>query len=877
MSTYRTLYILMLRIKALEQLFINVKKAKCGLLGTDFRTLTMAEKNYYLHSGKLEFLALKWAITEHFRDYLYYAPSFVVYTDNNPLAYVTSSAKLNATGHRWVTELADFNFTVKYHPGRKNQVADTLSRMPVDVEEYIGQCTAETNQETIQAIVQGVAAQAAGETVWINAVTANMDIADQEETKGATRPTISPAALYKAQRNDCNLKQVIQYLENSKEKPPLRDRLGESKTTRRLMNEWRKLELGEDGILCRRAGEYLQLVLPKEFHHMVYHELHQEMGHLGWERTFQLTKTRFYWPYMQQDIQHFIMNECVCLKQRCPKVFPKAPSQRLTSTAPFELISIDFVHLKKSKGGCEYILVVVDHFTRFAQAYATRNKSAKTAATKLYNDFVLRFGFPTRIHHDQGGELENNLFKHLEKLCGVRHSKTTPYHPEGNGQVERFNQTLLEMLRTLPEERKSNWADSLNKVVHAYNCTRNDATGFAPFFLLFGRAPRPPIDKIFGLFHQPKSASYPKYVKQWATAMKDAYEIVEKRTGNRLHTREERDRKKAHSSALNPGDRVLIRNLSERGGPGKLRAYWEDKIHIVIERKSEDSPVYKVKPEGTEGKVRVLHRNLLLPCHFLEKPPTNAENTSNNRNRKKRCGKTLHATDETTNELRESDTDEDCPEIAIEECRPVEPEPQEPVTAPDEDNDGEIPDDDPELTNVIDEDEAEQEGGEGLNNNEVLNENIPVQNEATGNDDQLQHDEKFANPRERPQRVRQPPVRFSYNQPGNPALFCQAINTDTQPWQMTPYSSFPPQPWQMIPYPLFPLTEMQPWQMTPYSSLPPQPWQMTPYPSFSLTNMQPWQMGPYSPLPPPYGWSPMVQRPWQTFQPFYPVAQVGMV
>ena len=160
------------------------------------------------------------------------------------------------------------------------------------------------------------------------------------------------------------------------------------------------------------------------------------MGHLGWERTLQLTNMRFYWPYMPRDIQHFILNECVCRKQRRPKVFPKAPLQHLTSTAPFELISIDFVHLEKSKGGCEYILVVVDHFTRFVQAYATRNTWAKTAATKLYNDFVLRFGFPTRIHHDQGGEFENNQFKHLKKLCKVRHFKTTRYHLEGNGQVE---------------------------------------------------------------------------------------------------------------------------------------------------------------------------------------------------------------------------------------------------------------------------------------------------------------------------------------------------------------------------------------------------------------------------------------------------------
>jgi hypothetical protein len=85
-----------------------------------FRALNPAEKNYHLHGGKLEFIALKWAVTEHFRDYLYYAPKFVEYTDNNPLTYVLSSAKLNATGLRWVGELAEFNFEIKYRGGRVN-------------------------------------------------------------------------------------------------------------------------------------------------------------------------------------------------------------------------------------------------------------------------------------------------------------------------------------------------------------------------------------------------------------------------------------------------------------------------------------------------------------------------------------------------------------------------------------------------------------------------------------------------------------------------------------------------------------------------------------------------------------------------------------
>ena len=90
-------------------------------------TLTPAEKNYHLHSGKLEFLALKWAVCDQFRDYLYHAPSFNVYTDNNPLTYVLTSAKLNATGLRWIGELADFNLDIKYRPGTSHIDADTLS------------------------------------------------------------------------------------------------------------------------------------------------------------------------------------------------------------------------------------------------------------------------------------------------------------------------------------------------------------------------------------------------------------------------------------------------------------------------------------------------------------------------------------------------------------------------------------------------------------------------------------------------------------------------------------------------------------------------------------------------------------------------------
>ncbi|XP_038130569.1 uncharacterized protein LOC119776319 [Cyprinodon tularosa] len=259
----------------------------------------------------------------------------------------------------------------------------------------------------------------------------------------------------------------------------------------------------------------------------------------------------------------------------------------------------------------------MDHFTRFAQAYPCKNKTAKTAAEKIFGDFVLKFGFPTKLHHDQGKEFENKLFASLEKYSGVKGSRTTPYHPQGNCQVERFNRTLLAMLRSLPEIEKRDWKSSLSKVVHAYNCTRSEATGYAPYFLLFGRQPRLPIDLMFGLSEKNQSSSHQDYVEKWRTRMSEAYQLASRTASKQAMRGKAHFDKKVHGGELYPGCRVLVRNLNEKGGPGKLRAFWEDKVYIVKERKYQDSPVYEIHPESGKGRIRTIHRNLLLPCDFL--------------------------------------------------------------------------------------------------------------------------------------------------------------------------------------------------------------------------------------------------------------------
>ena len=182
-------------------------------------------------------------------------------------------------------------------------------------------------------------------------------------------------------------------------------------------------------MLCRRVGDIEQVVWPRKLRHHVFKEFHDNMGHLGHEKVFDLVRARVYWPRMHSDIKHYVQNVCCCLKQKRPATTQREPLHPIETTSPFQLVSIDFLYLKKSKGENEYILVIRDHFTRFSQAYPTRNKSAKTAAQKVYNNFIFRFGYPQTIHHDQGGEFENKLFYQLNQLYGISHCRTTPYHP----------------------------------------------------------------------------------------------------------------------------------------------------------------------------------------------------------------------------------------------------------------------------------------------------------------------------------------------------------------------------------------------------------------------------------------------------------------
>lgn len=277
-----------------------------------------------------------------------------------------------------------------------------------------------------------------------------------------------------------------------------------------------------------------------------------------------------------------------------------------------DLVCIDFLSIEADSRNVCNVLVVTDHYTRYAQAFPTRDQKASTVAKTLWEKYFIHYGLPTRIHSDQGRDFESQLVADMLAMLGVKKSRTSPYHPQGDPQPERFNRTLLNMLGTLEPSQKSKWSQHIAHLVHAYNCTSNEATGFSPYFLMFGREARLPVDLCFGVSADNTSPeSYSKYVSKMKQELQAAYQLAQATSEKMNQSNKVRYDQKVRYHSLNVGDKVLIRNLGLKG-KHKLADRWSSTPHVVDSQLS-GIPVYRLKPVDGNGPIKVMHRNHLLP------------------------------------------------------------------------------------------------------------------------------------------------------------------------------------------------------------------------------------------------------------------------
>lgn len=454
------------------------------------RKLSSSEKNYAIH--QLEFLLLKWAVVEKFHDYLYGA-HFTVHTDNNPLTYVLSSAKLNATGHRWLSDLSVYDFDIIYRPGKNNIDADLLSRMEPREEEMEWQSISQAGVKSICQRI-GVLGPSTDSYKYAEQLGAPPDCipdvyAFPTHLQLNSLEQMSRQDLMTAHAQNPLIESTIQALKCGKwpdnpELLPMKREMGKLVMTHGLLHR----------VCTSHTGEKThQLVLPAKFKAVVLKSIHDDLGHLGIERVTDMIRIRFLWPKMSTDVEQYMRNcgECVLRKTPCQRA---APLHQIVSSGPMDLVCIDFLSMEPDARGVSNVLVITDHFTRYAQAFPTQNQKALTVAKVLVEKFFVHYGLPSRIHSDQGRDFESRLIKELLKILGIHKSRTTPYHPQGDHQPECFNRTLLSMLATLNQEKKRQCSQHVVHLVHAYNSTKSDATGYSPYFLMFGREAKLPLD-----------------------------------------------------------------------------------------------------------------------------------------------------------------------------------------------------------------------------------------------------------------------------------------------------------------------------------------------------------------------------------------------
>ena len=563
------------------------------------RSLGKTERHYPAH--KLEFLALKWAVCDKFHDYLY-GNKFTVFTDNNPLTYILTTANLDATGHRWLASLFVYDFDIKYRPGKANTDADTMSRL-TEVQHMAS--------DSVKAICKGIAAQPYVESLMVTA-----DVIDDSFQIGQQLPGLSVADIRVAQNSDSVLSEWLRNVRTG-QNTQRSDKLSQQ-DFQALGRVFHQLNF-KRGVLYRRAtidGQVRdQLVVPACYVKSVLTGLHDDVGHPGRDRTTSLVRDRFYWSGMSKDIEQWIRSCDRCVKRKTP-ANTRVPLVSIKTTQPLELVCMDFLTLEMSKGGYQYVLIITDHFTRYTQAVPCRNMTAKTTAEVVFNSFIVHYGMPQRIHSDQGPNFESKLIKELCSVAGIAKSRTTPYHPMGNGQCERFNRTLLDMLGTLELSEKQDWKSYIAPLVHAYNCTRHETTGRSPFFLMFGREPKLPVDILFGAETDEKPQSLNKYVSSLKDRLKQSYELAATAAKNAQQRQKKGYDRKAREAVLEPGDKVLVKILAFEG-KHKISDRWEDDIYLVLRQPNSDVPVYEVQKENSQGRKRMLHRNLLLPVQSL--------------------------------------------------------------------------------------------------------------------------------------------------------------------------------------------------------------------------------------------------------------------
>ena len=539
-----------------------------------------------------ECYAIVTAIT-HWHHYLH-GQHFILETDHRPLQALMQKSQLNSKCERWRLLLQTYDCTVKHIAGASNTMSDYLSRSPVDPptedsDDVIG--TPHSKPTALDSSSHGVNAVVtrsrtrAMQSPTVSSLsppsTASPSITPSDSQSSSSSAPIDDLritftgdlhALRVAQTSDNNIQFLIEHLTDP--------RFNQNYTLDNgiLMH----FTAHSKPVPCVPAGPLRRDIM------RIYHDTPANGGHFGRDKTLRKIRDRYYWESMNTDITHYVRS---CL--RCSENNPlrRKPAGHLQSIAPpegvWQMLSMDFHGpiTPVSRRGNRYIISLTDILSKFVITRAVRDCTAATAARFLQEDVICKYGTPKCILTDHGSHFTATMMDNLFKRLGIVHMYSTPYHPQTNGQIERFNSTMDAKIAALSNPSRSDWDEQLPFVTMNYNTTIHSTTRVIPFELMYGRSPVLPCDSQASMVSLDTDPYYADRVRQHVTSVSQTA-----RDNITLAHTSSKTRYDAHRSnpSYEVNDIVLVKNIHRRykfdvryEGPFRILRRTSPKTYVV--------------------------------------------------------------------------------------------------------------------------------------------------------------------------------------------------------------------------------------------------------------------------------------------------------
>ena len=532
------------------------------VIGYASRALNTAEQQYSVIQK--ECLAIVFAMKQ-FRHYLLGRP-FELLTDHSPLQWL-SSQKMEGLLCRWALAMQEFDFIIKYRKGSQNGNADALSR----------------------------------------------NIACSPTVIAATQFVPDPIKkdIQEAQQADPTLQIVYEAMQKSNNKPT--SRLWHQSPLSRYRKLWPQLCLC-DGVLCRKyTPQPLRSVvtvpiLPQCLQEHALYGCHDtpSAGHQGFRKTLENLRREAYWVHMVSDAELYCRQCPRCQQSKLP-LPTRAPLKSTPIGRPWQMVGVDILSVPTSCNGNKCLLVIQDYFTKWADAIPLSNQKAVTITNALIHLFAT-MGLPDIVHSDQGQNFESTVLKQTLDAFGIQKSHTTAYHPQGDGLVERFNRSLLQLLRAYIDKH-SDWEQHLPLALYAYRTAIHSSTGVSPHFLMFGREPH---SALFDSSRSFDPSSYQHYLRAKLSALQDFVESNLVVAGEKQKAYYD---EKSQLPAFTVNDKVWLSVPTAN----KLEPRWKGRWKVTLVK----SPVTVAISDGK--RTRVVHTNRLR--HRIQAAADSSEST----------------------------------------------------------------------------------------------------------------------------------------------------------------------------------------------------------------------------------------------------------